>query len=100
MISSIDDGIFVTEVGGGSSGANFSVAVKYGYHIRGGKLAEPVSGITLSGNSCELIRRVDRVGRTLKKDLGGGFCGASSGLVQTTTYEPRFRISSMNVGGI
>ena len=100
MITSLDDGLLVTEVGGGSSGANFSVAVKYGYRIRSGKLAEPVSGIVLSGTSTELIRRVDRVGKTLKKDLGGGFCGAASGLVQTTAYEPRFRVSSMNVGGV
>lgn len=100
MITSIDNGLLVTEMGGGSSGRNFSVAVHYGYWIRDGKLSEPVSGLTLSGSSTELIRRVDRVGKTIRVDEGGGFCGADSGLVQTTNYQPRFRISAMNVGGV
>ena len=100
MIRSIDNGLFVTELGGGSSGSNFSIAVKSGYWIRDGKLAEPVGNMTLSGNSLDIIKRVDRVGSTLKLDLGGGFCGADSGLVQTTNYEPRFRVSSMRVGGM
>ena len=99
MISSLSDGIYVTEVGGGSSGRNFSVAVNYGYRIRGGRLAEPISGITLSGDASELIQRVERVGRKLVFEEGGGYCGASSGLVMTTNSEPRFRISEMNVGG-
>lgn len=100
MISSIENGLLVTQMGGGSSGRNFSVAVQYGYWIRNGKICEPVSGMTLSGSSTELIRRVDRVGKTIKIDEGGGFCGADSGLVQTTNYQPRFRISAMNVGGV
>ena len=75
------------------------MAVNYGYRIRGGRLAEPISGITLSGDASELIQRVDRVGRKLVFEEGGGYCGASSGLVMTTNSEPRFRISEMNVGG-
>ena len=100
MISSIDNGLFVTELGGGSSGSNFAVAVKAGYWIRDGKLAEPVGGMSLNGNSLDVIKRVDAVGKNLQPDLGGGFCGAASGLVQTTTYEPKFRVSFMRVGGV
>ena len=100
MISSIDNGLFVTKLGGGSSGGNFAIAVKAGYWIRDGKLAEPVGGMSLSGNSLDIIKRVDAVGKILKPDLGGGFCGAASGLVQTTCYEPRFRVSAMRVGGV
>ena len=100
MITSVDKGLFVTKLGGGCSGANFSLAVEDGFWIEKGKLTDRVSGLTLSGSSAEIIQRVDRVGKILIPEKGGSFCGAASGLVPTTAFQPRFRISSMNIGGI
>lgn len=100
MISSLDKGLFVTKIGGGSSGANFSVEVKDGFMIENGRIADRVSGINLSGVSTEIIKKVDRVGKNLIPEIGGSFCGAASGLVPTTSFQPRFRVSSMNVGGV
>lgn len=99
MIASVDKGLFVTKIGGGSSGANFSVEVKDGFMIEHGKIGDRVSGINISGVSTEIIKRVDRVGKILIPEIGGSFCGAASGLVPTTAFQPRFRVSSMSVGG-
>lgn len=99
MISSVDKGILVTRLGGGSSGENFSIAVKEGFWIENGKITDRIGKFTLSGPSAQIIHRIDRVGKKVVPDFGGSFCGASSGLVPTTAYGPRFRVSEMSVGG-
>ena len=52
----------------------------------------------LTGNGLEIMNRIDRVGKTLRTEYGS-FCGASSGLVGVTAFQPRIRISEMMVGG-
>jgi TldD protein len=98
MISSIDEGLFVKRIGGGNSGREFSVSVAEGYWIKDGKLAHRVKGLTLNARGIDLIKRVDRVGKNIETE-GGGFCGSVSGLVTTTSFQPRMRVSSMTVGG-
>jgi TldD protein len=98
MIRSMGDGLFVTELGGGDSGVEFSIAAREAYWVRNGSVSHQVKGINLSGNSMEMIQRVDRVGKKLVPEKGS-FCGASSGLVPTTAFQPRIRISRMTVGG-
>lgn len=98
MIRSIDEGLFVRRLGGGDSGREFSVAVSEGYWIKNGKISHRVKGLTLNARGIDLIKLVDRVGRRIETE-GGGFCGSVSGLVTTTSFQPRIRISSMKVGG-
>lgn len=99
MIRSIPDGLYVKSLGGGNSGTNFTIAVLDGYLIKNGQIGDQVKGVTLSGNSLDVIKRVDSVGKNLVPDLGGGFCGSVSGLVQTTAYQPQMRVSAMSVAG-
>ncbi|HEY8420329.1 MAG TPA: TldD/PmbA family protein [Thermoclostridium sp.] len=98
MISSIDEGLFVKRLGGGNSGREFSVSVSEGYWIKNGKIDHRVKGLMLNARGIDLIKLVDRVGSRIKTE-GGGFCGSVSGLVTTTSFQPRIRISSMTVGG-
>lgn len=100
MIRSMAGGLFVTELGGGDSGANFSIEVKEAFWVKNGQISHQVRGLTLSGNSMEMLRRVDRVGKRLVPEKGGSFCGGASGLVPTTAFQPRIRISEMSVGGV
>ena len=97
MISSIDEGLFVKRLGGGNSGREFSVAVSEGYWIKNGEIDRRVKGLMLNAKGIDLIKLVDRVGSKLQSD-DGGFCGSASGLVTTTSFQPRIRISSMTVG--
>lgn len=99
IISSLPEGLYVKELGGGKSGSVFSIAVKEGYWIKNGQISHRVKGVTLSGSSSEIIKKVDRVGKILEPERGGAFCGSSSGLVPVTAFQPRARICAMNVAG-
>jgi len=99
IISSTGDGLLVTRIGGGNGGMQFTLEVKEGYLIRDGKVTEPVRGLMLTGNGMDVIGKIDRVGRELVHEQGGGFCGAASGLVPVTSSQPMVRISEMTLGG-
>ena len=98
MIRSVPEGLYVKSIGGGTGGMQFSLEVKEGWWIKNGELAYPVKGLMLTGNGLDVIRKIDRVGKRLEYD-GGGFCGAASGLIPTTTFQPRVRIAEMAIGG-
>lgn len=58
IVSGIQDGIYVTDWNGGNSNAltgDFSFGIE-GRRIRDGKLAEPVSGMVVTGNLVSLFR--------------------------------------------
>lgn len=98
MIRSIPEGLYVKTIGGGTGGMQFSLEVKEGYWIKNGQIDHQVKGMMLTGNGIDVIKNIDRVGKCLKPEMGG-FCGAASGLVPTTSFQPRVRISHMNIGG-
>lgn len=99
MISSLAEGLYVKSLGGGTGGVLFSIAAKGAYLIKNGKIDKPVRNVMLTGNGSEVIKKVDRVGNKMGYDTGG-FCGADSGLIPTTAYQPRVRISEMLIGGV
>lgn len=99
IIRSVDEGLFVKRLGGGTGGREFSIAVSEGYWIKDGKISHRLrSGFVLNGRGIDMIKKVDMVGSDLKTD-SGGFCGADSGLCPVTSFQPRMRISLMSVGG-
>lgn len=97
ILGSVDNGLYVESIGGGFGGMQFSLEVKEGFWIKNGKLDRQVKNIMLTGNGIDIIKRIDRVGKRLKYEKGG-FCGASSGLIPTTTPQPMVRISHMSIG--
>lgn len=99
MIRSIDRGLYVKRLGGGNSGRSFSIAVAEGYLIEKGEITRRVKGLTLTGSGEEIMNAVDRVGRVNQYEESGGFCGAGSGLVPVTSFQPRIRIADMNIAG-
>jgi TldD protein len=103
MISSLEHGLFVKDIGGGSTNpitGAFNVNITEGYLIENGKITRPVAGMTISGNGAEVLMNIDRVGRNNPiPNRKGGFCGGGSGIVPVTSYMPRVRIRNMVVGG-
>ena len=77
MISGIADGYFVDGPGGGQADATgeFMFGANRVTRIRGGKLAEPVQNLTVSGNAFDVLKSVDAVSRDFWWDLGAGHCG-------------------------
>lgn len=99
MIKSLPEGLFVTELGGGTGGSEFTLMANKAYLIKNGKIERQVKGAMLTGKGAETLFKIDRVGKTLKTDDGGGFCGGASGLCPTTAFQPRIRVMGMVVGG-
>ncbi len=64
LVAAMKDGIFVTGfLGGNSNGTtgDFSLGVQ-GFRVRGGKLAEPIGEMNISGNHLELWKKLAAVG--------------------------------------
>ncbi len=99
IIRSTAEGLFVTEIGGGTGGDEFSLMAQKAYLIKNGQIDRPVKGAMLLGRGDVTMKNIDRVGNQLIYEEGGAFCGADSGLVCTSTSGARMRVSEMLVGG-
>ena len=71
--------------------------VSEGYLIEDGKVTAPLKGVTLIGNSLEVLKRIDAVGNDLA--FKSGFCGKDGQQVPVGTGQPTVRISELTVGG-
>ena len=90
LIAPIEDGIYITDIMGLGTGLNprsgdFSCQAE-GFHIVDGKIAEPLTLITLSGNLLKMFRDLKGFDKEAKLTLGG------------TTIADCY-IKSMNIGG-
>lgn len=99
MIRSMPEGLFVTEIGGGTGGKEFTLMANKAYWIKNGQIDRQVKGAMLLGRGDETMLNIDRVGSQMIFEDGGSFCGADSGLVCTTTSGARMRVTGMVVGG-
>lgn len=100
MIRSILYGLYAKSMSGGSvipNTGDFNFTVEEGYMIRDGKVAEPVKGASLIGNTSEILKQIEMVGNDF--DLGAGFCGSQSGMVPVCVGEPSIKVSKILVGG-
>jgi len=99
MISDIKEGVYaVRMLGGQTNGEMFTFAAAEGYMIRDGKLAEPVSDITLSGNVFQTLTDIEAVGSDQVWLTGGCGKGGQSPL-PVAVGGPHLRIRNVVVGG-
>jgi len=77
MISEMDDGYLLDgpRNGQADSTGEFMFGVAQAWRIRGGKRAELVRGVTISGIAFDVMRTVDAISRDFRWDLGSGYCG-------------------------
>ena len=100
MIATMGTGLYAKTMGGGSvnpATGEFNFAVMEGYWVEDGKIVRPVRGASLIGKGGEVLRRIDRVGRTMT--MAQGICGSASGSIPTNVGQPMIRVSSLTVGG-
>ena len=100
IISSIPEGLYCAQLGGGSVNpltGDFNFMVREGYLIKNGKIAEPVRGATLIGRGSDIIKKIDMVGKNVK--TGQGMCGSMSGSLPADVGQPLIRVSEITVGG-
>ena len=100
IISSMGDGLYAKAMGGGSVNpitGEFNFAVSEGYLVKGGRIDRPVRGATLIGKGADILKKIDRVGKTL--ELGQGMCGSVSGSIPVNVGQPMIRVTDITVGG-
>ena len=100
IISSMGDGLYARAMGGGSVNpitGEFNFAVSEGYLVKGGRIDRPVRGATLIGKGADILKKIDRVGKTL--ELGQGMCGSVSGSIPVNVGQPMIRVTDITVGG-
>jgi TldD protein len=99
MLDGIDEGVYaVRMLGGQTNGEMFTFAAAEGFAIRNGKLAEPVSDVTLSGNVFQTLKDIDAIASDSVYRNGGCGKGGQSGL-PVSVGGPHVRIRNVVVGG-
>lgn len=99
MIGDIEEGVYaVRMIGGQTNGEMFTFAAAEGYMIRNGKIAEPVSDVTLSGNVFQTLKDIEAIGNDTLYTNGGCGKGGQSPL-PVSVGGPHLRIKNVIVGG-
>ncbi len=100
MIGSIERGLFVKGINGGSVDpltGEFNFNTDETYLIEKGKVTVPLMSATLVGTGGEILPKVDMVSDDFA--LGHGYCYAGSGQLPIGAGQPAVRITEMTVGG-
>jgi len=100
IISSVNKGLYVADMGGGQVNTvtgDFVFEVTEGYLIEDGKIGEPVRNATLIGNGPDIMTNIDMVGSDLGFSIG--VCGKEWQNVPVTDAQPTLRIPEITVGG-
>ncbi len=93
-------GLYAKRLGGGSvepTTGVFTFTVREAYMIRNGRIAEPVHGATLRGESLTALRAIDMVGNDL--DFQAASCGKEGQRAWVTVGQPTLRVGSLLVAG-
>ena len=99
MLEGIEEGVYaVRMLGGQTNGEMFTFAAAEGYMIRDGKIAEPVSDVTLSGNVFQTLQDIEAIGNDTIYTNGG--CGKGGQMpLPVSVGGPHLRIKNVVVGG-
>jgi TldD protein len=99
MFEGIEEGVYaVRMLGGQTNGEMFTFAAAEGYMIRDGKIAEPVSDVTLSGNVFQTLQDIEAISDDTIYTNGG--CGKGGQMpLPVSVGGPHIRIKNVVVGG-
>ncbi|MEO0948545.1 MAG: TldD/PmbA family protein, partial [Cyanobacteria bacterium J06641_5] len=100
LLAGLDDGIYARNwLGGMTNGEMFTFSAGEAWHVRNGKLAEPVRDVTLSGNVFKTLAAIEAIGDDFFWDESGG-CGkgGQSGL-PVGCGGPSLYLQGVTVGG-
>ncbi|MCS4541765.1 MAG: TldD/PmbA family protein [Euryarchaeota archaeon] len=101
MIEDINLGVYVKGLRGGQvdpAKGLFQFAAECGYLIEKGKLTKTLRNIAFSGETLNILERVDAVGKDFQ--LSPGMCGKLGQLAATGDGGPHVRVSEALVGGL
>jgi TldD protein len=100
MLADTKLGIFCKDwYGGSTTHEQFGFSCAEAWMIRDGKLAEPLRGMTLSGNLFITLQNIDLIGRDFEWTESGGTCGKGGQAAPVGQGSPYIRIQQAVVGG-
>ena len=100
MIKSINLGVYCEKMSGGSvnpATGDFNFAVDTARLIKNGEIGPLLKGITLIGNSKEILKNVEMISNDLV--ISAGYCGSKSGTIPVTIGQPTIKVTKILVGG-
>jgi len=100
VLTSTEEGVYVTSLGGGQvnpATGDFVFGVSEGFLIEGGRVGAPVRGANLIGRAIEVMSAVDAVADDF--DTWEGVCGKDGQSAPVGSGSPTLRISRITVGG-
>ncbi|MHC1578852.1 MAG: TldD/PmbA family protein [Dehalococcoidia bacterium] len=100
MLDGIEEGVYVKDWYGGTTSLEmFTFSAGEAYMIRGGRLAELLRPVVLTGNVFTTLQNVDAIGNDLGMNQGGG-CGKGQQYpLPVSNGSPHIRIRHCVVGG-
>lgn len=101
MLAETPEGIYARGFMGGQTDMEmFSFSAEQAWRIRGGKLAEPVRDVVLTGNVFYTLEHIDAIGDDLKIHGGLGGCGkGGQSPLRVGDGGPHVRIRDVVIGG-
>jgi len=102
MLAGLKDGIYATNFGGGQvdiTSGKFVFQCTEAYRVRGGKVEEPLKGVTLIGDGPTVLTQIKHIGNDMALDPGIGVCGKAGQGVPVGVGQPSLYIEHLTVGG-
>ncbi|MDQ7793539.1 MAG: TldD/PmbA family protein [bacterium] len=101
MLEGVELGVYAKGAyGGQTAGEMFTFTATEGFMIRGGRLAERVRDVTLTGNVFATLKNIDRTGRDYTVEGSAGGCGkGEQNPLPCSSGSPHIRIQKVIVGG-
>ena len=100
MLSGIDSGLYVKDYYGGQTGMEmFTFSAAEAYAVRGGKVAEPLRGVNLTGNVFQTLANVEAIGNDIAWAEGGGCGKAGQSPLPVGMGSPHLLIRDVVIGG-
>lgn len=98
LIEDIKFGYYLVSFKGGQANLDgtFQVGIQEGYVIKNGRIEEPVKNLSISGNTLEILKEIDAVGKDFEIDWG--ICGKGQAMF-VSGGGPHIRVKKMLIGG-
>ncbi|MFQ5925720.1 MAG: TldD/PmbA family protein [Dehalococcoidia bacterium] len=100
MIGEVKEGVYVKNwYGGMTSMEMFTFSAGEAYMIRGGRVAELLRPVVLTGNVFTTLENIDAIGNDLEMNQGGGCGKGAQSPLPVSNGSPHIRIRRCLVGG-
>lgn len=99
LIARLDDGLYLRQnMGGQTSGQNFTFGANWGYRVRAGRLTNMVRDINMSGDLYRTLAHIEAIGNDLTfSEIGG--CGKGQLNIRSCYGAPHILVDGVVIGG-